>query len=316
MGYYLLRNLRLDKRNNKIAAEVADSCWRDENDNHIYNKSEDIYPSIKTWEEKYAHLIYSVVTGGVRIQGSHKLRRIEYDKCIKELSHYYDDCLKLGDVNTYKKYKDVIENILTEKKDYIIKFSNSMAYLKSIGTKNYRFTFYIAEAKKFTKTDAENIRGIKDFKVVNYDDEVNRLKERGFEMFLYYMQKDEPEINANDLKELKDTYELNNAPMELYKSYSQLREKYPESKMLSEIVRVLGAIKNENIKTKYEEKIKETNILTKKEEKEYMQSKEELNKIKQEYDFDYIKEFEMVEDKFKEKYLNQELQQENFEESI
>lgn len=321
MSYYILKNLKLDKKNNKMSAEVADSCWRDNNDKFIFDKTEDIYPSIKTWEEKYAHLIWSIIRGGVRIEGNSKLKRLEGLDGQGGLGNCYDECNKLNDVELYNKYKDVIDGILKEEKNCIIKFKDSMAYLKSIGTKHYKYTFNIEEAKKYTSIEAKNIRGIREFEIVDFKEELNKIKDERYKLFAKSLAINQGEIEENDLKK----FILESGEEGRFYPYLQLQQIYPNNKLVTEISRIIYSIKNEafifeyNFKNKVnKDKNSETkfNITTEIKEK-YKESKEYIENMKKQYayDYDYNKQFEILDKEFKNKYINKDLYQENYEET-
>lgn len=321
MSYYILKNLKLDEKNNKMSAEVADSCWRDDSGKFIFDKTEDIYPSIKTWEEKYAHLIWSIISGGVRIEGNNKLKRLEGLDGQAGLGKYYEECHKLNDVELYDKYKDVIEGILKEEKNSIIKFKDSMAYLKSIGTKHYRYTFNIEEAKKYTSIEAKNIQGIKEFEVVDYKEELNKIKDERYKLFAKSIAINQEAIEENDLKK----FIFESGKEGRFYSYLQLEHNYPNNKLITEIVRIIYSIKNEafifdyNFKNKTnKDKNSETKFnITSEMKEQYKESKEYLENMKKEYtyDYDYNKQFEILDKEFKDKYISKELYQESYEET-
>lgn len=293
MSYYILKNLKLDKKNNKMSAEVADSCLRDNSGKFIFDKTEDIYPSIKTWKEKYAHLIWSILTNGVRIEGNSKLKKLEGLDGQGGIGNYYEECQKLNDVELYDKYKNAIEDILNEKKEYILKHKQNDMYIKSIGQKYYKCTYDLEDAKKYTKMEAKNTINGTELEMLSYKDELYRLKDRRFNIYVEAIVRNQGELEKNDLMQFMQCYELENDNQGKYSSYIQLHEKYPDDKLLSEIARIIVLVKNEEIVLDYEarkELIKDKDInknininynITKEIQEEYKQSKTYLSKMKE-----------------------------------
>lgn len=104
MGFYHLKNIKIEKRNNKISADLADSNWEP-----IEYKHYDDFCCGDTFEEKYANFIYNVVCGNYHPVASNKYDRIMMNGF---LHNYYQDAHDIGEVETYRKYKEVIESIL------------------------------------------------------------------------------------------------------------------------------------------------------------------------------------------------------------
>lgn len=105
MSYYHIKNIDIDKKNNKISADLADSCFSPLEYFHIGSLCDK-----ETFEEKYANFIYNVVSGNFHPQSNNR-----YSKLVMNhwLENYYDDAHDIGEVETYNKYKEVINGILT-----------------------------------------------------------------------------------------------------------------------------------------------------------------------------------------------------------
>lgn len=327
MGYLIVKNLKLDKKNNRISGDVADSNVTDYNDNYMYYPTEDIYSSLKTWEEKYARLVYSVITGGIHIYGSHKLRKIELGTNIKELENYMEEARELGYVGVYNKHKDLIESIFKEKREYIIKFTEDKGYLRKIDTRNYYLTLIPENAKKYTKGEIGKISGIGKHEIVKYDEEVYKYKENNYKIYIEAILNSEGDIKKEDLINFCKEYEGESDLRGKFTSYVTLKEKYPNSKLIDEIVR-LGIIIDYKDKVLWYEtrlnlsKDKEFSkdnkpiVISKEETNEYEQEKAYLNIIRQKYPFDYdeVKQYDMLDEAFKQKYISQEIYKDFYEE--
>ncbi|MBR2652852.1 MAG: hypothetical protein IKC22_00805 [Bacilli bacterium] len=65
MGYYKAKNIKIDRKNNKISGVLADSNWRDFEDKFIYESIEDLYPKLNVIEDKIANLYYDIICGNI-----------------------------------------------------------------------------------------------------------------------------------------------------------------------------------------------------------------------------------------------------------
>ena len=104
MSYYHIKNIKIDRINNTISADLADnnlSPLKWIHVDNLYNK--------KTFKEKYAYFIYDLVSGNF-----HTFENNKYSKLVlnKYLTNYYDDVHDIGMLETFDKYKDAIKDIL------------------------------------------------------------------------------------------------------------------------------------------------------------------------------------------------------------
>lgn len=101
-----IKNIRLDEKNNKIIADIADGNISP----LTFLEQRELYSHLNSYEEKYGTFINDLVSGIVRCNNeSHKFSRLETSKALR---NYNDDYKVLGAVGVYRKYKDVINKIL------------------------------------------------------------------------------------------------------------------------------------------------------------------------------------------------------------
>lgn len=101
-----IKNIILDEKNNKIIADIADG--------NIYPLTfmhqRELYSHLDSYEEKYGAFIGGLVSGTLRCANeSNKFAKLETSRALK---NYYDDYRVLGSKEVYRKYKDVIYQIL------------------------------------------------------------------------------------------------------------------------------------------------------------------------------------------------------------
>lgn len=187
-----IKHIRLDEKKNKIIADVADG--------NIYPltflEDRELYSHIDSYEEKYSTFINDLISGVVRCKNeSNKLAKLE---CAKALKNYNDDYRVLGPVGVYRKYKDVINQILNEglenDKQVVIPSEVELHYkmvtLPNKSFKDIRKIFYsleeITENKNLTITEKKKLYNEK------FNKELNEA-ERKKPIFIQY-NKDNPEI--------------------------------------------------------------------------------------------------------------------------
>ena len=116
MSYYHIKNIKMDKKNNIISADLADSCWKPLTYDHINNLYEG-----KTFEEKYEKLISDIIIGNFYPAKGTKLSNLVKNPL---LNSYFDDVQDIGITKTYQKYRGVINGILTSNLKECIKLES------------------------------------------------------------------------------------------------------------------------------------------------------------------------------------------------
>lgn len=213
------------------------------------------------------------------------------------------------------------------KKEYIIKFKNSMAYLKNIRANKYTYTFKIEEAKRYSKREAEEKVKSKDFEIINYEEELYKSKEAKYKLYVEVISDENYNIKKNDLICFLEEYEFAADGSGKFTSYIELKKDYPNSKLIDEIVRVGEIIKHKEV-VKWHEAIAElskdvefnlkNNVnynITPEDIEQYEKSKRLLETMKEKfpYDYDIEKQYEILDTTFKEKYISKELYKEYYE---
>lgn len=187
-----IKNIRLDEKNNKIVADIADGNISP----LTYLKDRELYSHLNSYEEKYSTFINDLISGVLRCKNeSHKLARLE---CAKALRNYNDDFRVLGAKGSYRKYKDVIDKILNEglenDKQEVIPSELELHYkMETLPNKSFEEVsriFYLLEAI----TENKNL-SIEEKKKL-YNEKLNKeLNEtdRNKPIFIQY-NKDNPDI--------------------------------------------------------------------------------------------------------------------------
>lgn len=122
------------------------------------------------------------------------------------------------------------------KKEYIIKFKDTQAFIKSFENKSDMYTFDIKNAKRFEKEDAEKmIQANKELEVVNYQKELYKLKNESFKLFVNALiVQEETDILNEDIEAFEK--ELKSDGM--YIACSNLKDKYPQNALINEMDRI------------------------------------------------------------------------------
>ena len=105
MSYYHIKNFHIDKTKNNISADLADSSLYPLT---FYN-TEFLCQRI-TFEETYAEFIYNLVSGNFHPTSNSKFSKLVLNH---DLENYYDDAHNIGKLETYYKYKNNIDAILS-----------------------------------------------------------------------------------------------------------------------------------------------------------------------------------------------------------
>lgn len=213
------------------------------------------------------------------------------------------------------------------KKEYIIKFKNSMAYLKNIRANKYTYTFEIEEAKRYSKKDAEEKVKSKDFEIINYEEELYKSKEEKYKLYVEVISDEDYNIKKDNLICFLEEYEFAADGSGKFTSYIELKKDYPNSKLIDEIVRVGEIIKHKEIVKWHEARVElskdiEFNLknnvnynITPEDIEQYEKSKRFLETMKEKfpYDYDIEKQYEILDTAFREKYISKEIYKEYYE---
>ena len=105
MSYYHIKNINIDKTKNNISADLADSSLYPLT---FYN-TEFLCQRI-TFEETYAEFIYNLVIGNFHPTSNSKFSKLVLNH---DLENYYEDAHNIGKLETYYKYKNNIDAILS-----------------------------------------------------------------------------------------------------------------------------------------------------------------------------------------------------------
>lgn len=73
MGYYHIKNIKVDRKNNSISADLADSNWEPLDWFYVDNLSDS-----EKFENKYANFIYNLVSGNFHPSPNNKYSKIVY----------------------------------------------------------------------------------------------------------------------------------------------------------------------------------------------------------------------------------------------
>lgn len=187
-----IKNIRLDEKNNKIIADIADGNISP----LTFLEDRELYSHIDSYEEKYSTFINDLILGVVRCKNeSHKLAKLE---CAKALKNYNDDFRVLGAKGVYEKYKNAIaqvlnQNLENEEQEYIpseLELHYKMETLPNKSFEDVSKIFYTLERI----TENKNL-SIEDKKQLYNEMFSKQLKEddRNRPLFTQY-NKDNPEI--------------------------------------------------------------------------------------------------------------------------
>ena len=197
-----IKNIILDEKNNKIIADIADG--------NVYPltfmKQKELYSHYKSYEEKYGAFICGLVSGTLRCANeSNKLAKLETSKALK---NYYDDYRVLGSKEVYRKYKDVIYQILYKglenDKQEVIPSELELHYtMETLSNKSFK---EVSNIFKSLEKITENSEFSVDEKKSTYTELLNKLldqSERNKAIFTLY-RNENPNIIVSVYPSLED----------------------------------------------------------------------------------------------------------------
>lgn len=197
-----IKNIILDEKNNKIIADIADG--------NVYPltfmKQKELYSHYKSYEEKYGAFICGLVSGTLRCANeSNKLAKLETSKALK---NYYDDYRVLGSKEVYRKYKDVIYQILYKglenNKQEVIPSELELHYtMETLSNKSFK---EVSNIFKSLEKITENSEFSVDEKKATYTELLNKLldqSERNKAIFTLY-RNENPNIIVSVYPSLED----------------------------------------------------------------------------------------------------------------
>jgi len=208
-----IKNIILDEKNNKIIADIADG--------NVYPltfmKQKELYSHYKSYEEKYGAFICGLVSGTLRCANeSNKLAKLETSKALK---NYYDDYRVLGSKEVYRKYKDVIYQILYKglenDKQEVIPSELELHYtMETLSNKSFK---EVSNIFKSLEKITENSEFSVDEKKSTYTELLNKLldqSERNKAIFTLYRNE-----NPNVIVSVYPSLEANTYKDDVFLSY-------------------------------------------------------------------------------------------------
>ena len=208
-----IKNIILDEKNNKIIADIADG--------NVYPltfmKQKELYSHYKSYEEKYGAFICELVSGTLRCANeSNKLAKLETSKALK---NYYDDYRVLGSKEVYRKYKDVIYQILYKglenDKQEVIPSELELHYtMETLSNKSFK---EVSNIFKSLEKITENSEFSVDEKKATYTELLNKLldqSERNKAIFTLYRNE-----NPNIIVSVYPSLEANTYKDDVFLSY-------------------------------------------------------------------------------------------------
>ena len=229
MSYYLVKNLRVNKKTGVVSGDFADSNVFDCYNKHIYEHLKDIYQDKEGKRsplQKYSRFISDIIAGN--IQGSiGKYNKLSIANYYNDLTYFIKENENTGKdpfVLTYLKYQEEIDKTLTNKPEYIIKI-NSNFYLQKLNKRTYSSTYIKEKAKLFSKSDFIKIKNT-------------------------FMNPIAININTNEETNLKD-YEIKITPSEIEKRYDlkiPTGESFKDiSKKINDLKIYIDSLSNKNV---------------------------------------------------------------------
>lgn len=241
-----IKNIRLDEKNNKIIADIADGNISP----LIFLEQRELYSHLNSYEEKYGTFINDLVSGIVRCSNeSHKLARLETSKA---LMNYNDDYRVLGAVGVYRKYKDVINKILydnlqNDEQNIIpseVELHYKMETLPNKSFKDVSKIFYSLESI----TENDNLS--KEDKKEAYNELLNNTlneEDRKKPIFIQY-NKDDPNIIVSVYPTLKKYSSKDDVFLSYYFDIKDIKTNF--EKIYDNIGMMLSYILDDELRTK------------------------------------------------------------------
>ena len=241
-----IKNIRLDEKNNKIIADIADGNISP----LIFLEQRELYSHLNSYEEKYGTFINDLVSGIVRCSNeSHKFARLETSKALR---NYNDDYRVLGAVGVYRKYKDVINKILydnlqNDEQSIIpseVELNYKMETLPNKSFKDVSKIFYSLESI----TENDNLS--KEDKKEAYNELLNNIlneEDRKKPIFIQY-NKDDPNIIVSVYPTLKKYSSKDDVFLSYYFDIKDIKTNF--EKIYDNIGMMLSYILDDELRTK------------------------------------------------------------------
>lgn len=172
MSFYHMRNLKIDKKNNKISCEIADSNCFDWKNRLIWDKIDDLYSNFNVIEDKIAVMMKNIIEGNIHTSNpkyKDLVCRFElFEGFLKDINAViYKEGRKDYEIyNVYLKHKDEIESYT--KKDCVLKQKGwSNRYAVRVNQHSISINYGIEKARKFnSKLVQENDWYMENFDIV------------------------------------------------------------------------------------------------------------------------------------------------------
>ena len=241
-----IKNIRLDEKNNRIIADIADGNISP----LTFLEQRELYSHLNSYEEKYGTFINDLVSGIVRCNNeSHKFSRLETSKALR---NYNDDYRVLGAVGVYRKYKDVINKILydnlkNDEQSIIpseVELHYKMETLPNKSFKDVRKIFYSLESI----TENDNLS--KEDKKEVYNELLNNVlneEDRKKPIFIQY-NKDDPNIIVSVYPTLKKYSSKDDVFLTYYFDIKNIKTNF--EKIYDNIGMMISYILDDELRTK------------------------------------------------------------------
>lgn len=150
MSYYNIKNIKVKEKENKISADIADSCWTDYNNRPIYSHCDDLFANTIGADiyDKQAYLMYNIIVGNYH-STKYKNLVCTFDY-LREFVDEFKEAIQDDRTDDFKfiydKHRDSIESWLNE--DCYIRNQSNGYYVVRINKKTISLN-YKSYAKKF-----------------------------------------------------------------------------------------------------------------------------------------------------------------------